>query len=100
MVEEESTFTKVLDDFQQWLSSEDLVGKKFAFVTCGDWDLQLMLPSQCYHSGVPVPDYFQSWINIKTVRYGACVRDMIARHRYTLLFICCFDVLIFRYLLT
>ncbi|OQR85065.1 hypothetical protein ACHHYP_20614 [Achlya hypogyna] len=35
------------------------------FVTCGDWDLKSMLPTQCARSGLAIPDDFTCWINIK-----------------------------------
>jgi inhibitor of KinA sporulation pathway (predicted exonuclease) len=41
--------------------------KTFAFATCGDWDLNSMLPEQLTLSGIACPSYFRSWINIKRV---------------------------------
>ncbi|KAJ3046175.1 tRNA 2'-phosphotransferase 1 [Rhizophlyctis rosea] len=41
---------------------------KFAFVTCGDWDLKTMLPLQLNHSNIlasSVSPLFSKWINIK-----------------------------------
>lgn len=40
---------------------------KFLFVTCGDWDLKTMLPSQCALDNIPVPAYCKTWLNIKKV---------------------------------
>ena len=34
-------------------------------MTCGDWDVRTMLPSQLKTSGIPVPSYCHSWINLK-----------------------------------
>jgi len=67
MVDDEASLKEVLKDFHLWLGEEGLLDGKFAFVTCGDWDLLRMLPSQLSHLDLPVPDYFKSWINIKTV---------------------------------
>lgn len=81
MVEDESPLKTVLDDFHVWLSHENLLiddqkkegvssnrrKEKFAFVTCGDWDLMELLPSQCRYLNLDVPHYFLSWINIKIV---------------------------------
>jgi inhibitor of KinA sporulation pathway (predicted exonuclease)/RNA:NAD 2'-phosphotransferase (TPT1/KptA family) len=39
--------------------------KRFAFVTCGDWDLKTMLPKQCALIDRPVPGFMRKWINIK-----------------------------------
>ena len=35
------------------------------FVTCGDWDLNAMLPTQCRFSGTSIPEAYQRWVNIK-----------------------------------
>lgn len=70
MVENEDPLKVVLEDFDRWLISEDLRDKKFAFVTCGDWDLGQLLPRQCSHMKLNVPAYFKSWINIKMVRHA------------------------------
>lgn len=39
--------------------------QRYAFVTCGDWDLQTMLPNQCDVTSATVPAGFKRWINIK-----------------------------------
>lgn len=73
MVEAEASLETVLDDFHRWLDEEKLVPSatgadaRFAFVTCGDWDLKTLLPTQLDHLGVPVPPYFRSWINMKVI---------------------------------
>ncbi|MCL4138355.1 UNVERIFIED_CONTAM: hypothetical protein GTU68_040873, partial [Idotea baltica] len=65
MVDESDTFPSVFGRFQQWL--EDSVGPKssYLFVTCGDWDLKVMLPEQCNRDNIVLPAYFRSWMNIK-----------------------------------
>ncbi|KAK7071350.1 ERI1 exoribonuclease 3 [Halocaridina rubra] len=40
--------------------------KRFLFVTCGDWDLKMMLPSQCSTSNIEVPPYFHEWLNVQS----------------------------------
>ncbi|CAD5125677.1 DgyrCDS13879 [Dimorphilus gyrociliatus] len=66
MVENENNFIEVFKDFDIWMKEELLEKEKsFAFVTCGDWDLKTMLPSQCRTSNCNKPNYFNSWINIK-----------------------------------
>lgn len=64
-VQNESPFPEVFQAFQDWIREEELLESRFSLVTCGDWDLRTMLPSQCDLSQVPVPDYCQRWINIK-----------------------------------
>ena len=40
--------------------------KTVLVVTCGDWDLKTMLPTECSRLGMAVPLYFTQWLNIKT----------------------------------
>merc|ERR1711981_605803 len=62
-VENQPELPKVLEDFQNWLST----GKcdNFAIVTCGDWDLKTCLPNQCSAYGINVPIWAKKWINLK-----------------------------------
>lgn len=69
-------FGTALQDLEHWLEEKGLLppsgGKegtdfKFAFITCGDWDLKNMLPRNCHLLGIPVPYFMKQWINIKTV---------------------------------
>lgn len=59
-------FTQVIEEFTLWLN-EHLQNKKYAFVTCGDWDIKTQIPRQSNISGIPVPNYFHNWINLKRV---------------------------------
>ncbi|XP_076309121.1 ERI1 exoribonuclease 3-like [Tachypleus tridentatus] len=67
MVNEKPHLDEVLKKFNNWLEEEGLFqsGVKFAFVTCGNWDLKLMLPKQCSYFDISLPTYMNSWINIK-----------------------------------
>ncbi|XP_063975667.1 ERI1 exoribonuclease 3 [Diachasmimorpha longicaudata] len=84
-VDNEQHFPQVLEDFRNWVEQNELNGDKSAFVTCGDWDLKVMLPSQCAIDGLAVPEYLKTWINLKTSYceathyYPRSLRDMIAR---------------------
>ncbi|WAR23916.1 ERI3-like protein [Mya arenaria] len=51
----------------QWMLDNKLLDPevKSLFVTCGDWDLKTMLPSQSEYFNLPVPKYFSEWLNIK-----------------------------------
>ncbi|KAK7100153.1 hypothetical protein V1264_023146 [Littorina saxatilis] len=66
MVDGQPHIEETLEKFHEWMKTE-LLDKdaSFTFVTCGDWDLKTMLPSQCRHFNIPVRPYFKSWINIK-----------------------------------
>lgn len=74
------TFPEVLARHREWLAGHDLLGPgpdggdRFAFVTCGDWDLGTMLPAQCAAAGISIADLprvYRRWINIKTIFTGA-----------------------------
>ena len=69
MLEGQPTLPDILRNFHSWLETNGLLhpSVSFAFVTCGDWDLKTMLPSQCKHFNIPIPNYFRRWINIKVV---------------------------------
>ena len=64
----EDAFETVFADFNAWLAAESVIGSRFTFVTCGDWDLKTMLPNQCADVGAAVPGYFGRWINLKVLR--------------------------------
>ena len=100
MVEDEPPLRTVLDDFHVWLSHENLLiddddddhgekaiisrnKSKFAFVTCGDWDLKELLPTQLKALGLDVPRYFLSWINIKIVIYTPFARNNAYTNTHT-----------------
>ena len=76
MVDAEDDFASVFSQFRYWVEKEqELIIQssesdtkstpKFTFVTCGDWDLQDMLPEQCRKSDIALPPYFTKWINVK-----------------------------------
>ena len=54
-------------NFDKWIKDEGLLEKdvRFTFVTCGDWDLNVMLTKQTKLEKLKVPNYFSSWVNIK-----------------------------------
>ncbi|XP_069794923.1 ERI1 exoribonuclease 3-like isoform X3 [Narcine bancroftii] len=67
MVDGKPTLPEVLQMVDDWMREKGLLDLKVnsIFVTCGDWDLKTMLPGQCQYLGLPVPDYFKKWINLK-----------------------------------
>ncbi|XP_069088896.1 ERI1 exoribonuclease 3 isoform X2 [Pleurodeles waltl] len=67
MVDGQPTLNQVLERVDEWMGKEGLLDPsvKSIFVTCGDWDLKLMLPGQCEYLGLQVADYFKQWINLK-----------------------------------
>ena len=69
MVDGQPVLEEVLKEFHKWMSTSGLLdpGVNFCFVTCGDWDLKTMLPSQCKHFRLPIPHYFRKWVNIKRI---------------------------------
>jgi hypothetical protein len=44
---------------------EESNAKNFTFLTCGEWDLMKMLPSECKYLGLDYPNYLKQWINVK-----------------------------------
>ncbi|CAH1776115.1 unnamed protein product [Owenia fusiformis] len=67
MVDGQPHIEETLQSVDKWMLENGLLepGVKSVFVTCGDWDLRRMLPSQCNHFNIPIPTYFNKWINIK-----------------------------------
>ncbi|XP_042531734.1 ERI1 exoribonuclease 3 isoform X2 [Dipodomys spectabilis] len=70
MVDGQPSLQQVLERVDEWMAKEGLLDPnvKSIFVTCGDWDLKVMLPGQCQYLGLPVADYFKQWINLKKPR--------------------------------
>jgi len=64
-VKDSPTIEEVLASFDEFLSN--FAGTNFAFLTCGDWDLKTCLPKELSYKGIPVPSYFDRWINLKKV---------------------------------
>lgn len=64
-------FAEVLQAHLAWLRSHGLPVEgelPYAFITCGDWDLQTMLPMQLRASDPPfhrMPPPYRRWINVK-----------------------------------
>lgn len=66
-VDNAKPFPEVFDAMQAWM---DAFNEKYnypstIFLTCGDWDLETMLPRQARLSNVKIPLYLQKWINVK-----------------------------------
>ncbi|XP_075927932.1 ERI1 exoribonuclease 3 isoform X3 [Petromyzon marinus] len=86
MVDGRPTLDQVLQMVDEWMEKEGLLDPetKSVFVTCGDWDLKVMLPGQCSHLNLQPRDCYRSWINIKKVyaasagRYAKGIADMMA----------------------
>lgn len=76
-VDKAETFSEVFQKVMKFLNifKAENVGKKWIFVTCGDWDLRKMLPLQAEKSGIKIPKEFTKWINIK-----APFRSLIKDH--------------------
>mmetsp|Transcript_5042 Transcript_5042/g.12200 ORF Transcript_5042/g.12200 Transcript_5042/m.12200 type:complete len:571 (+) Transcript_5042:280-1992(+) len=60
------SFEDALSAHGRWLH-EETKGAATLIVTCGDWDLRTMLPSQCSLSQLSVPKNMKSWCNIKSL---------------------------------
>lgn len=70
-------FTEALARHQAWLVGHGLLAdeeERFAFVTCGDWDLATLFPGQCAAAGIDIarlPRAYRRWINVKPVFVAA-----------------------------
>jgi len=42
-----------------------LADKKWTFLTCGDWDLQICISAEAAYKNIQLRKYFKTWINIK-----------------------------------
>lgn len=69
MVDDKAYFPEIMKKFNSWIEKGKYFEEKnkSAFVTCGEWDLKVMIPSQCATEKLTVPDYFSEWINLKIV---------------------------------
>ncbi|CAG0901420.1 unnamed protein product [Darwinula stevensoni] len=67
MVNSQPHLEETMELFDKWMEGENLKDPKVTslFVTCGDWDLKVMLPSQCQYFRISIPDYFTRWSNLK-----------------------------------
>lgn len=87
MVESQAHFPETFHEFSQWLQEHGYVAKEenSAFVTCGDWDLKIMLPAQCALDNLTLPEHFKKWINLKETfciamqYYPRTLSNMLAR---------------------
>ncbi|XP_070562486.1 ERI1 exoribonuclease 3-like isoform X3 [Ptychodera flava] len=66
-VDGKPTLQETMKIFEKWMEEQGFLDGRcsFVFVTCGDWDLKTMLPGQCSHFRIHLPQYFKTWINIK-----------------------------------
>lgn len=86
-IDDESHFPVVFHEFCNWLEANKFIYQQSAFVTCGDWDLKVMLPAQCQYDNLTIPNYLNKWINLKKSYYDATkyypksLKDMLMRLR-------------------
>ncbi|PAV70389.1 hypothetical protein WR25_06427 [Diploscapter pachys] len=89
MVDNGKTLSEVLEDFDFWLEENQIKQTNFTFVSCGDWDLQLALPSECQAKEIEMPEYLTKWINVKkayaehTGEFPKGLKDLLARCNLT-----------------
>ena len=72
MVSDAPHFPAVVSAHLAWLRAQSLdpdqparEGARYAYVTCGDWDLKTCLPAVMKHHGIPTPAGLRQWINLK-----------------------------------
>jgi len=65
-VDASPSFVEVLRLFEVWLARHKLFSEKSCvFVTDGPWDIRDFIRKQCSHSSIPIPNYFQKWVNLR-----------------------------------
>lgn len=87
MIDDQQYFSDTFTRFQKWLDAGGYFqdNNNAAFVTCGDWDLRVMLREQCRLDNIDVPNYFDNWIDLKksfydaTLYYPKSLKDMLIR---------------------
>ncbi|EFN75140.1 Prion protein-interacting protein [Harpegnathos saltator] len=87
IVDNQPYFPDVFSNFCEWLTKGGYFDEsnKSTFVTCGNWDLKVMLPSQCKLDGITLPDQFKQWIDLKhtfsefSMYYPRSLPDMLTR---------------------
>ncbi|KAL8576532.1 hypothetical protein ACOMHN_003090 [Nucella lapillus] len=66
MVDHQPHIEETMQKFHEWMVAEVLdQNASFTCITCGDWDLKTMLPSQSRYFHIANQPYFKRWINIK-----------------------------------
>mmetsp|Transcript_21507 Transcript_21507/g.54996 ORF Transcript_21507/g.54996 Transcript_21507/m.54996 type:complete len:227 (+) Transcript_21507:1-681(+) len=68
-VDEGLTIQDTMAAYQVWCHKHGLTPENTLFVTCGDWDLNRMLPAQLKydHSTMEIDPIFHKWCNIKKI---------------------------------
>lgn len=54
--------------FNKWIKNNGL-NDDYIVMTCGDWDLQTMIPNQCDDYGIHLPSFYNKWMNIQ-IEFG------------------------------
>ena len=65
MLENRPKLSDVLVLFDAWMDQKNFTPDNSVFVTCGDWDLNRMLPSEAGRLGLKYSKCLKRWINIK-----------------------------------
>ena len=60
-------FQTALQMHQKWLASHVDISETVYFLTCGNWDLNVMLPLQAKLSKLEIPSRYKKFINIKQI---------------------------------
>lgn len=87
MVDNQPCFPDIFIKFHKWLADGGYFDRpdKSAFVTCGNWDLKIMLPNQCKLDSIELPREFKQWIDLKHIvcktigYYPKSLKDMLTR---------------------
>ena len=61
---------QVIEEFDEFLSSCGILGKKWTFVACSDWDIGVCLKKEVEYKGIELRKYFYYWFSIKKLLPG------------------------------
>lgn len=91
MVNNSDYFPDVFLRLQQWMAENDYLKENDSLiVTCGDWDLRVLLPQQCRLDDIEIPPKFQEWTDLKRIyldcigRFPRSLKDMLVELRLPL----------------
>ena len=75
-VDDGVSLPETLKLYYEWLQNQGFItteegafkeNKSFIFVTCGDWDLNMMHPGQSKREKTHLPPFLRRWVNIKKI---------------------------------
>ena len=73
---------QVMEEFDGFLNSCEILGKKWVFVACSDWDIGVCLKKEAEFKSIELRKYFNYWFSIKKLLPGFKKGDIIEVCKY------------------